>query len=535
VPVTPGLLVAVLLAAAAATFGLRDRWAWSPAVGFAGLVAAVAMAVGLDPLSSSTMVGLPLAASPYARLVVIAASCSVAGVAVVAALLADRASPSETGLQVGTFAGTLAGTLAGLLAGLAAVAFALFASVTAPGEEADLAPAGFAGPASSMAILAAATALLAPLAARSDAGDSAGTGWLRLAAAGGALAALGVLWPSVSATSSAASGAPDTTGAMVGLLLVTAGLAIRGGGVPLLGPVARLITATRLPVVALSAAWLPATMALAAVAWSAAALGPLAGLVPPDGRNAAAALGVATLLIGGVVAALQTNPVRLLAWSLVGDAGLLVLAIAPEGPDLNDAARILLLVNAVARTGLVAWVLVVTHASRSMPGSSRGWILRLPAVESVLLLVGLALMAAASYGLPGWPAATARLALVQGAVPEPFTSFGLVAAWIGLLAYARLGVEGFRRTPVRGASVPAAPASRAGRGVPAENQEGGRGRATRRTTLAAATALLVSILAFSIASGIVPLDVRAGDPFRALPEIPGEPVPTDVPTDVPAP
>jgi len=506
VPVTPGLLVAVLLAAAAATFALRDRRARATAVGFAGFAVAIAMAVGLDPLSSSTVVGLPLAASPYARLAVIAAGCSVAGVAVVAALLAGRAPASDAGLP--------AGLLAGLLAGLAAVALALFAAVAAPGEEADLAPVSLAGPASSMIIIAAATALLAPLAARSDAEYSAGAGWLRLAAAGGGLAAVGVLWPTVATSGDATSGAPDTTGAIVGLLLVTAGLAVRGGAFPLQGPVVRLITTTRLPVVALSAAWLPATMALAAIAWSAAALGPLAGLVPPDGRNAAAALGVATLLIGGVVAALQTDPDRLLAWSLVGDAGLLVLAIAPEGPDLNDAARTLLLVNAVTRTGLVAWVLVVSHASRTAPGpSSRGWVLRLPAVESVLLLVGLALMTAATYGLPGWPAAAARLALVQGAVPEPFTSIGLVAAWLGLFAYVRLAVEGFRPTQVPGV----------------QDQEGGRDGAARRTTLAAATALLVSALAFSLASGIVPVDVRAGDPFRSLPEVPAEPVPTSAP------
>ncbi len=514
-PVTPGILVAVLLAAAAATFALRDRPAWSTAVGFAGLAAAIAMAVGLDPLSSSSIVGLPIAASPYARLAVIAAGCSVAGVAVAAALLAGRAPASDTGLPA---------LLAGLLVGLAAVALALFAAVAVPGEEADLAPVGLAGPASSMVVIAAATALLAPLAARPDVEGAPGAGWLRLAAAGGALAALGVLWPTVAAAGSTAADLPDTTGAMVGVLLVAAGLAVRGGAFPLQGPVVRLLTATRLPVVAMSAAWLPATMALAAIAWSAAALGPLAGLVPPDGRNAAAALGVATLLIGGAIATLQTDPERLLAWSLVGDAGLLVLAIAPEGPDLNDAARTLLLVNTVARTGMVAWVLVLAqahaHAGGTVPGlRSRGWILRLPAVESVLLLIGLALLTAATYGLPGWPVAAARLALIQGAVPEPFTSIGLVAAWLGLLAYARLAVEGFRRTPVQGADVPV------GAGVPGDT---GRG-AVRRTALAAATALLVGVLAFSLASGIVPVDVRAGDPFRSLPEVPAEPAPTSAP------
>ncbi len=76
-PVTPGLLVAVLAAAASAAYAMRGRGAWPAVVGLAGLGGAVAMAVGLDPSSSSTVLGLPLAASPYARLVIISAAVSV--------------------------------------------------------------------------------------------------------------------------------------------------------------------------------------------------------------------------------------------------------------------------------------------------------------------------------------------------------------------------------------------------------------------------------------------------------------------------
>jgi len=65
------LLVVVLAAAAAAAFALRGHGTWSAVVGFAGLGAAAAMAAGLDPSSSSTVLGLPLAASPYSRLVII--------------------------------------------------------------------------------------------------------------------------------------------------------------------------------------------------------------------------------------------------------------------------------------------------------------------------------------------------------------------------------------------------------------------------------------------------------------------------------
>jgi len=135
----------------------------------------------------------------------------------------------------------------------------------------------------------------------------AGAGWLKVAAAGATLAAVGVLWPPLSAASGTQSGPPDTSGAVAALLLVAGGLAAalepsRSGAV------SRLITASRLPVVALSAVWLPAVMALGAVAWSAAVLDPLAGLVPPKDATPQRRWGVVTLLVGGLIARAAGGP-----------------------------------------------------------------------------------------------------------------------------------------------------------------------------------------------------------------------------------
>jgi hypothetical protein len=513
VPVTPGLLVVVLAAAAAAAFGLRYRGIWTAAAGFAGLGLAVAMAAGLDPASSSTVFGLSLAASPYARLAVMAAAASIAGVAVVAEMV-------DGGPAV---------LYSGLVAGITAVALALFSTVTTPGfaAEGDLASVSLGGPAASVLIVAAATALLAPFAAQPGTGVPVGGGWLKVASAGAAVAAIGVLWPPLHAGVSTEPGPPDASGAVVGLLMVAAGLALRGGAFPLQRPFARLITATRIPVLTLAAIWLPAVMALAAVSWSAAVIDPLAGLVPPEGRNAAAALGVTTLLFGGAAAAVQWDVRRLLAWSIVGDAGLLVLLIVPEGPALRDAARTWLLVNAVARTALAAWVMALgqdREPESARPSSTRGWVLGYPVAEAVLLLVGLVVTAAATYGLPGWPGFEARRSIIETGVPQPFSLIGLPAAWFGLLAFVRLAVEGVRTNPqpldTLGAVTPPP--------APVGSARGQFWRA-RRPVLAATAALLVSLLAFCLASGIAPLDLRAGDPFQAPEATPAPSVPLQTP------
>ena len=216
--------------------------------------------------------------------------------------------------------------------------------------------------------------------------------------------------------------------AFLGLALA---LAIRGGAVPFHIPAAHLgQTATRFAP-ALLLVWIPAGVGLLAVSWSATTF-----RASNDGMNwavsAVQVVAVATLVLGALAALVHDELDEVVAYSIVADAGFLLLALAARSDAAAEPARLWLLAFVAAKTSLVAWAAAVSRAfgTSSLP-RLRGWLRRTP-------LLGLALVAIviATLGWPGSAVYEARATLIRLALPGQvqflfITSIILSIAYIG--------------------------------------------------------------------------------------------------------
>ncbi len=144
----------------------------------------------------------------------------------------------------------------------------------------------------------------------------------------------------------------------------------------------------------------------------------------------------------------------MVGYSIIGDAGVVLLAIAALDPDAWAPARIWILAYVVTRSAFAAWAasLRTTYGTGRIP-DLRGW-----AVRSPVLAIALGLIVLAGIGLPGLAAFDARATLVDLAVPSPFSVLVLLGTFAPLAYEARLFVIGARRPP---AEVPA-PVGRGG-------------------------------------------------------------------------
>ncbi|HZL15377.1 MAG TPA: proton-conducting transporter membrane subunit, partial [Verrucomicrobiae bacterium] len=182
------------------------------------------------------------------------------------------------------------------------------------------------------------------------------------------------------------------------------------------------------------------------------------------------ALALVTLLFGAVAALIQDEVDHVVAYTIVADAGIALLALASLDPAARDAARAWVLVFATTRTAMIGW----TIAFQAAFGTGRlrdtaGWMRRAPALG-----VALAAILVAVVGWPGLLAWEARLAILRSATGGPV----LLLAYAGSLgtgvAICRLLVVGLGRPspivagavgelprlpaqPARAASGPAAP------------------------------------------------------------------------------
>jgi NADH-quinone oxidoreductase subunit N len=152
-------------------------------------------------------------------------------------------------------------------------------------------------------------------------------------------------------------------------------------------------------------------------------------------------LALMTLLLGAVAALIQDEVDHVVAYTVVADAGIALLALAALDPAARDAARAWVLVFATTRTALIGW----TIAFRAAFGTGRlrdtaGWLRRAPSLG-----VALAAILVAVVGWPGLLAWDARLAILQSATAGP----ALLLAYAGSLgtgvAICRLLVVGAGR------------------------------------------------------------------------------------------
>ncbi len=269
-------------------------------------------------------------------------------------------------------------------------------------------------------------------------GATAGIRTLRATAVAGTMAVAATAWIGRDLSELAAQ--PIVFG--LAYLTFALAVAMRFGAIPLHTWSARLADAipeTSLPLVTAVG---PAALAIVALAWADASIAPL--LVDLGSvRAVVLVVAIASILLASIAAWIQDDIEHIVGYAIVGDAGIVLLAIAALDPAAWAPARTWILAFIVARSAFAAWA----AATRASFGTGRvadlhGWAFRSPPLAIVL-----ALIIVASIGLPGLAAAEARGELIALALDGPLAVLVLVGTLGPLLYYGRLAAVGLERPP----------------------------------------------------------------------------------------
>jgi multicomponent Na+:H+ antiporter subunit D len=390
---------------------------------------------------------LTLVAQPFARLSRVIAIASMAA-ALAAALLMnpnDSATVGEVQLSTTWFVGLFLSVLAA-----STLLLCLIGLVTAWPER--LAPAALAtlvgvgvaisstDPIVALLAAAAATAPAALVASRvrsTPLGRTVGVAELRTLA----LVSAASLLAAVTFVSTNANwNSDDSTFVTAVAFLVLAGaLAVRSGSVPFHVPAALLSRSGEGLGLVLSVVWIPSGFGLIALSWSSATFVGVPGDWLDRAVLAVQIVAVATLILGAVGAMLHDEIEEIVVYSIVQDAGFILLALTSRSDDAAGPARLWLLVFVIAKSALVAWAAAVSRTFESSSlGDLRGWLRRSP-------ILGMALVAivVATLGRPGSPVFVARDTLVSLGLPDWMHFMGAAAMLLSLAYYARLVAIGF--------------------------------------------------------------------------------------------
>jgi formate hydrogenlyase subunit 3/multisubunit Na+/H+ antiporter MnhD subunit len=399
------LLAFIAACGIGAVTGLATRGAgWiGRAVGLAGLSVAFVAALLVGPTTRATIGEVTLAGSQYSGLFLACAAGS--GLLLCAVALAAGWPDDLAPAALGSFAG-LAVALTATDSGVALAAGAAAATVgalvilrtTPPGSETD--------------------------------GRLAEIRTIGLTAAALLLAAIAILRPSW-------RGPSDSPIFVLAFLGMGAALAVRSGAVPFHVPAARLGRTAEPLAQALLLVWIPAGLGIVVVGWSATTFG-----MRSDWLNVAISgvqvVAVATLVLGGLASLVHDELEEIAAYSIIADAGFVLLALAARTDAAAEPTRVWLLAFVAAKTGLVAWVGAVSHAfATSNVGRLRGWLRRTP-------LLGLALVALmlATLGWPGSVVYEARSTLIRLALPGQLQFLFAASIMLGLACVGRLLILG---------------------------------------------------------------------------------------------
>jgi proton-conducting membrane transporter len=385
---------------------LRSREGLSRAIGLAGLAAAVVAALVIRP-NESVVVGTGgIATTDYLRLFLVLGS-------IVALLLA----------LVGEATGGRREAPAASLGILATSALAL----SLPDARAAVLAATAGG--AFGALLA-----LAPVGGRP--GATVGTRVLRATAVAGTMAIAATAWIGRDLSQLAAQ--PIVFG--LAYLAFALAVAIRFGAIPAHRWAARLTEAVPETTLPLVTALGPAALAIVALAWADASVAPLL-LDLGSVRTVVLAVAIASIVLASLAAWIQDEIEHMVGYAIVGDAGVVMLAIAALDPAAWAPARTWILAFVVVRGAFAAWA----AATRATFGTGRaadlrGWLVRSPPLAVVLGLV-----IVGSIGLPGLAAASARGALVGRVLDGPLEFLVLLGTLSPLLYYGRLLAIGIER------------------------------------------------------------------------------------------
>jgi formate hydrogenlyase subunit 3/multisubunit Na+/H+ antiporter MnhD subunit len=223
-------------------------------------------------------------------------------------------------------------------------------------------------------------------------------------------------------------------------LAMALAVAIRFGAIPFHAWSARMtdtVPETGLPLVTAIG---PAAFAIVALAWTDSSIAPL--LVDLDSvRAVVLAIAVASILLASVAAWIQDDIEHIVGYSIIGDAGVVLLALAALDPDAWAPARTWILTLIVARSAFAAWASATrTERFTGRVDDLRGWALRSPVLGAAFALV-----VVASISLPGLAAWDARASLVSLALSGPLATIVFLGTLTPIAYYARLAVVGLER------------------------------------------------------------------------------------------
>jgi formate hydrogenlyase subunit 3/multisubunit Na+/H+ antiporter MnhD subunit len=484
------VFVVVTFGFACLAIALRARRRWGIWTGLVGLAAAVVAALAIDPAQTLVIAGSGLATSAYLRLFLILASVVGLGLMVAGRAAGTRRdAPAVTLTILGSAALTMA-LVDPRLAVLAATTGGLFGVLITliPGD--------------------------------GRAGATVGILETRAVVVAGALAIAATAW--LGRDLSQLEAQPVVFG--LAYLAFALAVAMRFGAIPFHLWAARLtdvVPETALPVLTAIA---PASLAVVALAWIGSSVAPLAVDLTPE-RYVVLAIAVSTIVLAAVAAFVQDDLEHVLGYSIVGDAGVIVLALAVVGPEALAPGRTWILVFIVARGAFAVWTAGIrTGFFTGRVADLRGWARRSP-----MLAVALVLVAVASVGFPGLASFDARAALVDMAVVSPISTVLGIVVLVPLIYYGRLLVIGLS-TPDR-VGEPVMPwRPRVARPDLTAIRHWLRGTWDgNRAFTTAALAAMLAVLALATAAGAFggPTAAAESVPTVAIPDEFGLPVPTN--------
>jgi formate hydrogenlyase subunit 3/multisubunit Na+/H+ antiporter MnhD subunit len=227
---------------------------------------------------------------------------------------------------------------------------------------------------------------------------------------------------------------------LIGLayLAFAVAVAIRLGAIPFHMWAARVADAAPEVGLPLIMAWGPAAFAAVALAWADGAVAPLGQPLGLE-RFLIVVIGAVSIGLGTAAAAAHDDLEHIVGYSIVADAGIILLGIAVLDPAAWEPTRLWLLAFVAGKSAFAAWAAAMraTFGSHRL-SELRGWARRAP-----VLALALAAIVVGGVGWPGMAIFTARASLINLAVDGPLANALLAAALASLLYYGRLFVTGF--------------------------------------------------------------------------------------------
>jgi formate hydrogenlyase subunit 3/multisubunit Na+/H+ antiporter MnhD subunit len=482
--VLPFLLVTLIIGGLSLL--ARPYGDWSAVFGFAGLVLAIGTAALIGPGEPFVVAGGALSGTDFARLFLLIGSVS-------GLLLCLVALTSELPR---TFPGVT-------LVGLGGAGLAL--GVVDTGTAVAAATGG--------AVVGILLTLIRPVSQR---------GLIVAARELRALVVAGALGLAATAAVAGPLAAVRLNPQLIGLayLAFAVAVAIRLGAVPFHLWAARVADAAPEVGLPLIMAWGPAAFATVALAWADGAVAPLGQSLSLE-RLLVVAIGAVSIGLGTAAAAAHDDLEHVVSYSIIADAGIILLGIAVLDPAAWEPTRIWLLAFVAGKSAFAAWAAAVraTFGTNRL-SELRGWARRAP-----VLALALVAIVVAGVGWPGMAIFGARASLVALAVDGPLANALFAAALASLLYYGRLMVIGAlapgpgvlagpdtRTTP---------PAGSAGRFSPAVFDDARAAWSANRPVIAGAVVLVLASVAVAVSGGGLGVrEAAAGLPPSA--DLPGE-------------